>query len=60
MAWSRNKYHYGIRSAKKLADSMRARELLDAATSGDMYLLDEMKKSMMKKDLGQATPENFE
>ena len=40
MTKTRNQYHY----AKRMADSIRARNLFDAAQNGDVDLLKEMKK----------------
>ena len=60
MAWSRNKYHYAVRRAKKQADSVRAAELLQAAASGDRQLLQEMKKVIGKSKNGQMVPDCLE
>ena len=57
MAWSRNRYHYAIRKAKRLANAIRAQELSVAAAKGDLELLEEMKKSLDKKS-GWATMQN--
>ena len=61
MAWSRNKYHYADRKAKRLADSIRATELQEAAAMGDFQLLQEMKKSLGNtKDGSSIMPESLE
>ena len=44
MKRTRNKYHYAVRKAKKEADNIYARVLLEAAKKGDMDLLEELKK----------------
>ena len=49
MKWTRNKYHYAVRKIKKKADEIRAIQLLEAASKGDINLLKEMKKLNQKK-----------
>ena len=49
MAKSRNQYHYAIRRVKRMADSIRASNLFEAAQKGDVDLLKEMKKMNGKK-----------
>ena len=60
MAWSRRKYHLAIRKAKRLANSIRAAELQEAAAKGDIQLMEEMKKTLGKKSVGNAMPESLE
>jgi hypothetical protein len=36
MAWSMYKYHYAVRKAKRLANSIRAADISDAAATGDV------------------------
>ena len=60
MSWSRNKYHYSIRRAKKLAASMRANDLLQAAEQGDSHLLKEMKNTINSKNTSQSVPESLD
>ena len=57
MCWTRNKYHYAVRRAKRLAGSMESRKLLEAAEAGDTALMAEMKRVLGRKDTGQAVPE---
>ena len=44
MARSRNLYHYAIRRARRNADRVKAKKLLEAAIAGDIELVSEMKK----------------
>ena len=44
MTRTRNQYHYAIRRVKKMADSIRAKRLLEASEVGSCQLLKEMKK----------------
>ena len=60
MAWARNKYHYDVRKAKRLAESIRSRYLLEAEEQDDLALRAETKKTLMKKTVGQAVPESLE
>ena len=60
MAWARNKYHYSVRRANNLASAIRANKLLEAAELGDRKLMEEMKKSMNSKSIGQSVPENVD
>ena len=57
MAWTRNKYHYAVRKAKRLADTIKARNLIEAAEEGNAALMEEMKKTLNKKVDGQSVPE---
>ena len=57
MAWTRNKYHYAVRKAKRLADTIKARNLIEAAEEGNAALMEEMKKTLNKKVNGQSVPE---
>ena len=57
MAWTRNKYHYAVRKAKRLADTIKSRKLLEAAEEGNAALMEEMKKSMNTKVVEQSVPE---
>ena len=60
MCWTRNKYHYATRKIKRLAASVKARDLLKATENGDAALMTEMKRTLMKKNLGQSVPESLE
>ena len=44
MRKTRNSYHYAVRRIQKKADLIRAQKLFEAAESGDVNLLSEMKK----------------
>ena len=57
MCWARNKYHYAVRKAKRLAGTMKSRNLLEAAEHGDQALMEEMKMTLGRKSQGQAVPE---
>ena len=57
MTWTRNKSHYAVRRAKRMAESIKARNLLEAAEEGNAALMNEMKKSLNKKVVGQSVPE---
>ena len=60
MAWSRNKFHYGVRRAKRKANSMRAADLQEAAGKGDHDLMEEMKKTLGKQTVCDTMPESLE
>ena len=60
MAWSRRKYHLAVKSAKRLAKSMRERDLLEAAENGDRSLMEEFRKSINKKKSAQVVPESLD
>ena len=60
MAWSRNKFHYGVRRAKRKANSMRAADLQEAAGKGDHDLMEEMKKTVGKQTVCDTMPESLE
>ena len=60
MSWSRNKYHYSVRRAKKLAASIRAHDLLQAAELGDIHLLKEMKNTLSSKSTPETLPESLD
>jgi hypothetical protein len=56
MKYVRNKYHYAVRKAKKMSDSIRAQNLLEKALAGDTDLLKEMKRVKQKA----ACPDNVD
>ena len=58
MTHSRNKYHYAVRRVKKLSKTIRASNLLDAASKGDANLLKEMKNIKGKKKQSQTLLNN--
>ena len=60
MSWTRNKYHYAVRKAKRLAGTIRSRRLLEAAAEGDLALMKEMKRTLNRKTYGQAIPESLD
>ena len=49
-----------VKSAKRLAESMKSRDLLDAAEQGDIKLMEELKKSISKKSSVQSVPESLD
>ena len=57
---ARHKYHYAVRRCKKLADSVRAHNLFEAAQQGDIDLLKEMKKIQGGKKQHAACPDNID
>ena len=60
MVQSRNQYHYAIRRCKRMADSIRARKLLEASEVGSLDLINEMKKIRGSKREKSDLPENVE
>ena len=48
MAWARRKYHTAVKSAKRLAESMKSNDLWMAAEQGDRSLMEELRKSINK------------
>ena len=57
MCWTRNKYHYSVRKAKKAANNMESNKLLEAADTGDAALFKEMKRIRDGRDIGQIVPD---
>ena len=57
MCWTRNKYHYAVRKAKRVASSIESRKLLEASEAGDIALMTEMKRVLGRKDTGQTVPD---
>ena len=60
MCWARNKFHYAVRKAKRLAGNVQSRKLLEAAEMGDIALMAEMKRILGRKDTGQTVPESLD
>ena len=60
MCWTRNKFHYAVRKAKRLAANVKSRKLLEAAELGDVTLMNEMKRILGRKDNGQSVPESLD
>ena len=60
MCWTRNKFTYAVRKAKRLAGTIESRKLLEAAESGDVALMSEMKRVLGRKDTGQTVPESLD
>ena len=60
MCWARNKYHYAVRRAKRMASTIKSRKLLEAAELGDQELMKEMKMTLGKKSQGQSVPEELD
>ena len=60
MKKTRNQYHYAVRKVKKLAEEIRARELLTVSLGGDVNLLKEMKKIRGNNKGNENLPDNVE
>ena len=60
MCWTRNKFHYAVRKAKRLSVNIKSRKLIEAAELGDVNLMFEMKRIIGRKDKGQSVPESLE
>ena len=60
MKWTRNKFHYAVRKAKRLANKMNADALVNAAAEGDIALFEEMKKYLHRKADEQRVPNTLE
>ena len=60
MKFVRNKYHYAVRKAKQLANSIRAKNLLEDALNGDSNLLLAMKKINGAKKQRSAVPDHID
>ena len=56
----RNKYHYAVRKAKKLANSVRAENLFQQALLGDTNLLREMKRIKGDKNNRATFPDHID
>ena len=60
MKYTRNKYHYAVRRTQREVEALRAANLREAALSGDMALIGELKKTLSKQKGGQQVPESLE
>ena len=60
MKHARHKYHYAVRRCKKLADSIRAHNLFEAAQQGDTDLLKQMKQIQGGKKQHAPCPDNID
>ena len=60
MKHTRNKYHYAIRRAERECEALRASQLREAAASGDMALIAELKKTLSPQKGGQQVAESLE
>ena len=60
MRWTRNKFHYAVRKAKRLAATIKSRKLMEAAEQGNIALMREMRNTMNRKDHGQSIPESLD
>ena len=49
-----------VKSAKRLAQTIKFRDLLEAAGNGDRSLLEELKKSISRKSTSQSVPESLD
>ena len=58
MTRTRNQYHYAIRRCKKMSNSLRARNLLQASETDSCELLKEMKKIVGSKKGSQDLPDS--
>ena len=56
----RNQYHYAVRRTQREAEALQAARLREAAVSGDMALMTELKKTLSKQKNGQQVPESLE
>ena len=57
MSWTRNKYHYAVRKAKHLEETIKSKELMEAAELGDINLMKDMRKTLSKKTDAQQVPD---
>ena len=60
MKYTKNQYHYAVRRSEREAQALRAVSLREAAESGDMALMAELKKTLSKQKGGQQVPESLE
>ena len=60
MRWTRNKFHYAVRKAKRMAGTMKAKKLLLAAEEGNLALMKEMRNTLGKKNNEQTVPESLD
>ena len=60
MKWTKHKYHYAVRRAKRQTNTIRAKELKEAAEKGDGAFMEELKKTLGKKKAEQVVPECLE
>ena len=60
MKWTKHKYHYAVRRAKRQTNCIRARELKEAADKGDGAFMEELKKTLGKKKDEQVVPDSLE
>ena len=60
MCWTRNKYHYAVRKAKREAAKIKSTKLLEAAVEGNISLMKEMKATLGRKDQGQSVPDTLD
>ena len=58
MTRTRNQYHYAIRRTKKMSNSLRARQLLEASETGSCELFREMKKVLGSKKGSHDLPDS--
>ena len=60
MCWTRNKFHYAVRRAKRQAEMVKSSKLMEAAEQGNMALYREMKSTLSGKTSGQTVPESLD
>lgn len=60
MKHARSKYHYAVRRAERSVAALRAASLKEAAASGDMALIAELKRNLGKPKGEQEVPESLE
>ena len=58
MVRTRNQYHYAVRRLKKMSNSIRSRQLLQASEEGSVKLLAEMKKIKGSKKGSDSLPDS--
>ena len=60
MRWSRNQFHYAVRRTKRVAATMKARKLLEAAEDGNVALMKEMRNTLERNSHGQTVPNSLD
>ena len=60
MCHARRKYHLAVKQVKRKAAGSQAKDLHDASEAGDAALMEELKKTLNKKNIGQTIPDCLE
>ena len=58
MCHARRKYHTAVKQAKRMAGHLKAGELIAASETGDLELMNELKKTLNKKPVGQTVTDS--